>query len=270
MTDFDLELGSGRVRARRWGDDRHPLVVCGHGLSANVTAFGAIAERIAAGRERQVVAIDFRGRGRSEITPPGTYGLGAHARDVLDVATQLGHERFDYIGWSMGGLIGIHAAALAPDRLTSFASIDIAGPMDAAAADAVRAGLARLDAVVPAPEHYLAAIRSVGAIDPWSAFWDEYYTYELRQTPDGTWSASTDRAACEEDLEEILATDWRSLWGALTMPSTLVRCTQPLGEGYVVPAAVRDEFAQHARVVEIDAGHLTVLLDPGAIAALAA
>ncbi len=269
MTDFDLELSSGRVRARRWGDERHPLVLCGHGLSANVTAFGAIADHITSTQKRQVVAIDFRGRGRSEVTPPGTYGLASHARDLLDVATQLGHERFDYIGWSMGALIGIHVAALAPERLDSFKLIDIAGPMDAASAETVRAGLARLDAVVPAPEHYLAAIKAVGAIEPWSAFWDEYYTYELQQTPDGTWTPSTDHAACEEDLEECLATDWPPLWDALTMPSTLIRCTEKLGDGYIVPEAVRDDFARHADVVEIDASHFTVLLHPDAIAAVA-
>ena len=273
MTDFDLELSSGRIRARRWGDESNPLVLCGHGLSANLTSFGVIAGHITGTSDRQVVAIDFRGRGRSEVTPPGTYGLDSHARDVLEVATRLGRERFDYIGWSMGALIGARAAVQAPERIGSLGMIDLLGPVEPAAGVAVRAGLARLDVVVPAPEHYLAAIRAVGAITPWSAFWDEFYTYELRQTPDGTWTPSTDKPSCEEDLEDLFAHDWPASWRELRAPTTVVRCTQRLGDGYVVPADVRDAFAatvEGARIVDVDAGHFTVLLHPQAIDALAA
>ena len=62
-----------------------PLLLCVHGLSTNLCGFTSLAEHLA-GPHRQVVAIDLRGRGRSEVTPPGTYGLDSHARDVVDVA----------------------------------------------------------------------------------------------------------------------------------------------------------------------------------------
>lgn len=79
--DIDLTLPSGRVRARRWGADDAPLLLCVHGLSANLCGFAWLAERLAS--DRQVVAIDLRGRGRSEITPPDSCGLDNHARDIL-------------------------------------------------------------------------------------------------------------------------------------------------------------------------------------------
>ena len=38
----------------------------------------------------QLVAVDLRGRGRSEVTGAGTYGWRSHARDVLGVANAVG------------------------------------------------------------------------------------------------------------------------------------------------------------------------------------
>ena len=71
--DFDLDLPSGHVRARRWGAEGAPLLLWIHGLSANLCGFTYLAEHLA-GPHRQVVAIDLRGRGRSEVTPPAPMG----------------------------------------------------------------------------------------------------------------------------------------------------------------------------------------------------
>ena len=82
--DSDISLASGRLRVRRWGAADAPAVVCVPGLSANLCGFDRLAERLA-GETLQLVAIDLRGRGRSEVTGPGTYGWRNHARDVLDI-----------------------------------------------------------------------------------------------------------------------------------------------------------------------------------------
>src|SRR5262249_19797948 len=128
--DVDLNLPSGRIRARRWGAEGAPLLLCVHGLSANLCGFTDLAERLA-GSNRRVVAIDLRGRGRSEVTPPGSYGLENHARDVVDVATMLGAEEFDLVGWSLGALISMRVALRNGTRLRSVTLIDHAGPTDA-------------------------------------------------------------------------------------------------------------------------------------------
>ena len=83
--DSDIPLESGRLRVRRWGAADVPTVVCVPGLSANLCGFDRLAERLA-GDVLQLVAIDLRGRGRSEVTGAGTYGWRNHARDVLGIA----------------------------------------------------------------------------------------------------------------------------------------------------------------------------------------
>ena len=90
--DSDIPLESGRLRVRRWGAAGAPVVLCVPGLSANLCGFDRLAEQLAGGT-LQLVAIDLRGRGHSDVTGAGTYGWRSHARDVLAVADAVGHRR---------------------------------------------------------------------------------------------------------------------------------------------------------------------------------
>jgi pimeloyl-ACP methyl ester carboxylesterase len=268
--EFDIELRSGRVHAQRWGSADAPLTLCVHGLSANMHAFDFLAERLAA-PDRQIVAIDLRGRGRSAITPPGTYGLAAHAEDVLEVATRMGAERFDAVGWSLGGLIGITAAAQAGHRLRTLTLIDHAGYESQAAQDGVRAGLGRLDAVVERPEIFVDAVRAAGAVTPWSEYWERLYRYEMVPVGAG-FAPSTSKHACLEDLDAPERAGIRASWPKITMPALLVRATVPLAGGDVVTEADRDALqatAADLRVVEIDRNHFGVMTDERTATAIA-
>jgi pimeloyl-ACP methyl ester carboxylesterase len=260
MEELDLELDSGRVHAQRFGDPDAPLILAVHGLSANMHAYDFLAPRVRG--ERLLVALDLRGRGRSDVTPPGTYGMRSHARDVLQAADRLGAEQFDYIGWSMGALIGIMAANEAPGRLRTLGLIDHAGGMDPTAVDAVLTGLNRFD--LDGPEAaYVARIRELSPIRPFTEFWETFYAYEFGRT---------DKAACREDFDDIPTHDWPSLWPALTMPTALVRCTLPLNGGFIVPDAVAraiDAAVPSLAVADVEADHFTVMTDERTAASLA-
>jgi len=269
-TELDLKLASGTVHARRWGPTDAPLALCVHGLSANLHAFDYLAERIA-GPSRQLVALDLRGRGRSEITAPGTYGLTAHAQDALEAATLLGAERFDHVGWSMGALIGITAAGLAGERLRSLTMIDHVGTVDPAGYAAVRAGLNRLDAVVDDPADYLAAIRGAGVVTPWNEYWDRIYRYELGERADGRFAPVTDKAACLEDLDYCATGEVTSSWAKITMPAVLLRATFEFGGGLIVSeadAAALHRAAPGVRVLDVKRNHFGIITDDGVVAAV--
>lgn len=267
--DFDLKLPSGRVRARRWGAEGAPLLLCVHGLSANLAAYEYLAGALA-GPERQVVAFDLRGCGHSEVT--GSHDLDSCAVDVFDVADALGVDEFDVAGWSLGALIAMTAALRAPERLRSVTLIDHLGPAQSAALVPVREGLARLDVVVATPQDYLRKVRRAGVVEPWSAFWDRFYTYELGQRPDGSWSPLTSRAACEAAFDQPWPRDWTPHWRALTMPTVVVRAVKPLNGALIVPdravAALRGANPT-VRVVDLpDSSHFTCMVDPLTVAAL--
>ena len=102
--DSDIPLKSGRLRVRRWGAADAPAVVCVPGLSANLCGFDHLAERLA-DDTLQLVAIDLRGRGRSEVTGAGTYGWRNHAHDVLGIADAVSAPSFSWAGGAGEGSV---------------------------------------------------------------------------------------------------------------------------------------------------------------------
>ena len=272
MTDaeFDLRLPSGQLHAQRFGSPDAPPAIAIHGLSANMHGFDVIGRKLAESG-LQLVAVDLRGRGQSDITGPGTYGLAAHARDIVAAADALGLERFAVVGWSLGALIGMHVAETDAARLTHLILLDHAGLADPDAIVTIRAGLDRLDAVVPSEETYVEAVRAAGLATPWDEHWERYYRYELRATDEG-FTPRTSKAAALEDLEAAGSAPVRDLWGAITMPTLLVRATVPMPGGLIVPdeeARAIGAAVPQLELVEVDRNHFGVVTSPVTTAAIA-
>jgi pimeloyl-ACP methyl ester carboxylesterase len=109
------------------GPARSP-VVCIHGLTRNSGDFEEVAPWIAS-QGRRVIAVDVRGRGRSERDPdPARYHPKVYAQDMLHLLDEAGIARAVFIGTSMGGIITM---AIALKRLSaiSAAVLNDVGPM---------------------------------------------------------------------------------------------------------------------------------------------
>ena len=277
--DFDLQLPSGRLRARRHGNPEAPLLVCVPGLSANLASFDFIAERLG-GEDLQVVALDLRGRGFSETTPPGTYGWARHAADVHAAAEALGAERFSIIGHSMGGAVAKAAARQNARRIERMAVLDHCGPPEAAALKVIATSVSRLGSVQESVDMYLEQMRSLGAIEPWSEYWDRYFRYELRNAEGGGVTSRTSAVAVFEDgafgtgayAFDDDAAVYR-LWRYLTMPVLLLRAGREIapGAGHIVNDDDARRFAhsvQTATVRTIDATHYTIATTEETVSAL--
>ena len=108
------------------GAARLPVIAI-HGLTRNSADFGTVAPLIAA-TGRRVLALDVRGRGRSDrAADPMTYQPPVYAKDVLALLDQAGVGRAVFLGTSMGGLITMALTAMAPDRVAAAILNDI-GP----------------------------------------------------------------------------------------------------------------------------------------------
>lgn len=258
--EVSLALPAGTLRGRALGRDG-PLALGLPGLAANHCSFDPLGEALA--RDRRVVALDLRGRGRSPDTGEGTYGWERHARDALAAASALGFARVDLVGHSMGGFVAMQAAALAPERIDRVVLIDAAGPPERAALVAIGRVLSRLGRTFPSADAYVEAIRAEGVIEPWSAAWERSLRYELETGPWGVRSR-TSREAVGADAAWGAAHDPRRLWPALSMPVLLVRATRPLTPqgGLIVRAVDRDALAARsptAETVEVVANHYGVM-----------
>ena len=94
-------------------------VICIHGLTRNSADFEDVAPWIAA-QGRRVIAVDVRGRGRSERDPdPKRYNPVVYTSDVLKLLDDAGIARAVFVGTSMGGIITM---AIAGKRLRAIAA----------------------------------------------------------------------------------------------------------------------------------------------------
>jgi pimeloyl-ACP methyl ester carboxylesterase len=269
--ELDVAVRSGRVRGWRFGVRAAPLVVGVHGLSGNRRSFDFLGERLG-GEELQLVAVDLRGRGRSEASGPGTYGWENHALDVFAVADALGFERFSVVGHSMGGSVAIKAAELDGRRLEAVVLLDVAGRVDPGVGAVIASVITGLGEVHESVEDHLAAVKGQHLYEPWSEHWDRFHRYGIDEV-DGGVRSSVDPVAVAEDRRYTLTQDPYDRWRHLVMPTLLLRATRELrpGAGHVVPADDRDRFARevpHGTVVEIDANHLTIATHPDTATAL--
>lgn len=263
--DFEIMVESHRLHARRWGSVAGPLVLGVPGLSGNVAHFEFLGERIG-GDDVQLVALDLPGRGRSDTTPPGSYGWENHARDLFGIADSLGFDRFAVIGQSMGGSVAMTAARLDASRLRAVVLVDVAGRVDPGVGTVIVDSLRRLGRTYQSREHYLAEVRSQGLVEPWNEYWDRAYTYDLDHIEGGV-AVRTSAEAVAEDRAYTATQHPYDRWRHLTMPTLLVRATRELraGAGHVVPSEDCDRFLREvpkATVVEVDGNHLTVNTHP--------
>lgn len=101
-------------------------VLCIPGLTRNARDFAPLADRL--GRDRLVVAVDLRGRGRSAYDPTAaSYRLDVYAADVLAWADELSLDRVALVGTSLGGLVATHVGMTAPGRVAGIVLNDV-GP----------------------------------------------------------------------------------------------------------------------------------------------
>ena len=103
--------GGRELHYVEWGAPTAPAVVMWHGLARTGRDFDEIAAALS--DRFRIVCPDTIGRGLSEWSPsPDTdYCLAAYAALARDLADVLGLATFGWVGTSMGGALGIRAAA---------------------------------------------------------------------------------------------------------------------------------------------------------------
>ena len=121
-----------------WGDESNPRVLmCVHGLSRQGRDFDTLARRLAS--HYHVVCPDVVGRGESDwLANPQGYQVFSYVSDMVTLMQHLRAGKgldspleIDWVGTSMGGLIGLGFSSLPPEvsgaRLRRFVLNDV-GP----------------------------------------------------------------------------------------------------------------------------------------------
>ncbi|RTE66601.1 alpha/beta hydrolase [Amphritea opalescens] len=125
--------GFHRVVYHEWGSaDNERVLVCVHGLARNSRDFDELARALS--RDYRVICPDMPGRGESDWLPPGiAYDIPRYMSDMATLLARLDVEQVDWVGTSMGGIIGICLAALPNSPIRSLVLNDIGCFIDKAA-----------------------------------------------------------------------------------------------------------------------------------------
>jgi pimeloyl-ACP methyl ester carboxylesterase len=273
--DFVLGLspaGFHRVAFREWGEEQGgaPLV-CVHGLTRNGRDFEVLAERLAA--ERRVAAVDVVGRGASDrLADKKAYGYPQYMSDMTVLMARLlngGGEGLDWLGTSMGGLIGMMLAAQPNSPIRRLIVNDV-GPFIPQAAleriagylDAERRFTTRDEA-----ERHLREIYAPFGLR--EADWPRFLDISLEAAPEGGYRPAYDpgiAAAFEPPLEAV---DVWPIWDAITCPVLVLRGAQ----SDLLMRETAEEMRRRgpkAEIIEFEnCGHAPALLEARQIAAVA-
>jgi pimeloyl-ACP methyl ester carboxylesterase len=181
-------------------------IVCVHGVTRQGRDFDYLAAHLAAAG-RRVVCPDLVGRGQSgKLLNPNEYALPQYCADMNALIAALGAKEVDWVGTSLGGLVGIVLAGLPGNPIRRLVINDI-GPY------LPWAGLARIGSYVttiPADFHDLgeaeAYFREVLA--PFGTLTDEHWCHITRHSV--AWHASRERYVMLFDPQIVRA--FRNPW----------------------------------------------------------
>ena len=121
--------------------DRPPLL-CLPGLTRNSRDFEEFANLYAG--EFRVIALDFRGRGKSDRDPlPARYVPTTYATDVLKLLDDIEIDQAVFVGTSLGGLVTMLIASIQPERIAAAILNDIGPDIDQAGLDRIRSYVGR-------------------------------------------------------------------------------------------------------------------------------
>lgn len=239
------------------------LTICAHGLTRNGRDFDKLAAALAA-TGRHVVCPDIVGRGQSDWLPVAElYGYPQYLADMNALMARLGDVEVDWVGTSMGGLIGMMLAAQPHTPIRRLVLNDV-GPFVPAAA------LERLKTYVGAypkfetmldVEKYLRFIHAPFGItddDDWRAM----TANSARALPGGGYGLAYDPAIGKPfNIAPIPDVDLWPVWDMVRCPVLVLRGGK---SDLLLPetAAEMTRRGPKARLVEIPGvGHAPALMD---------
>ncbi|MEQ8404351.1 MAG: alpha/beta hydrolase [Oceanicaulis sp.] len=244
-------------------------VICLHGLTRNSKDFEEVAPHIAA-KGHDVIAVDVRGRGRSDRDPnPENYTPAVYTQDVIGVLDQAGWGETIFIGTSMGGLMTMIHASLQPERIKAAVLNDIGPVIDPR-------GLARIQGYVGGAgpftswEEAAEAVRDINGVafpnETGQAFWLAFAKRVCRETETGEIVFDYDKNISKPvQAGNAAPPDLWPLFDALAQkPLLLIRgaLTDLLSEETVQEMARRGPHME--RVDVPDVGHAPLLTEPSA------
>lgn len=212
-----------------WGNEGDDIILCVHGLTGNGHDFDEIAPTLVEDGYR-VIAPDLPGRGRSDfLKNPLDYNYTQYWADLTALMVHLGvtHPRsIDWLGVSLGGLLGIYLAALPGTPIRRMILNDVGPEVPQPALDFIYKVIAQeytFDTVQEL-EQRMRATRGLTWGPVTDAQWKHMAEHNARPLPDGRITYGYDpQIARIFESEPIGPRDLWTFWNAITAPVLTIR-----------------------------------------------
>ena len=249
------------MRYVEWGDPaNHRVLVCVHGLTRNGRDFDYVARSLA--DAYRVVCPDVVGRGRSDwLRDPSDYNYPVYLGDMTTLVAKLGAENVDWLGTSMGGIIGMMLASLPGSPVRKLVMNDVGSLIPKAAIERIGKYVGN-EPTFASLEVLEAAMRSVSPFGELSdEQWRHLALHVAKQDDAGQWRFRYDpgigrnfHAAPPADLN--LGAFWKAVHG----PVLVIRGEQ----SDLLRADTLEEMSRRAHtetLVVPRTGHAPMLMD---------
>jgi len=245
--------GFHRVAYTDWGDPSNAhVVLCVHGLSRNSRDFDYLAQALA--RDCRVVCMDVVGRGESDwLEEKSGYSFSTYLSDAAALVARVTKParprglagrlrrrgdvtRLDWVGTSMGGLIGMLLAAKRGSPIRRLVLNDVGPLVPWKALFRLKGGVGRKHVFGSYDEAHAHLREACAGFGPLSdEQWKHLVRHSVRQADDGAWALRYDPAIgvgalpARADPELPLGPDilrgidlW-STWNAVECPVLVLR-----------------------------------------------
>jgi pimeloyl-ACP methyl ester carboxylesterase len=257
--------GFHRLAYTDWGplDEPRPIV-CVHGLTRQGRDFDHLAERLAAAG-RRVICPDLPGRGRSDwISNPDHYALPQYCADMNAVIAGLGVAEVDWVGTSLGGLIGIIMAGFSGSVVRKLVINDIGPFVSSTGLQRIGKYIGNMPSLFAAIEEAEKYFRTV--LEPYGKLADAHWRHLTAHSV--RWDNANQRYAlfCDPAIAKGFRLPWfQSLnlcayWEAIKIPALVLRGKQSNLLSFDLAAEMRKRNPM-ANVFQFDdCGHVPPLM----------
>ena len=269
-----------RLHVRAWGPRLAALlpVVCLPGLARTVTDFETLASALASGANgpRSVLALDLRGRGRSDYDRnPKNYNVQVELADVLAVLTALAVDQAVFIGTSRGGILTMLLAVARPTALAGCVLNDVGPVIETKGLMRIKSYVGKLPQVASLHEaadvlrRLLAAQFPKLSDDDWVAFARRTFKDDGgRIVPD--YDVRLGKTLAQIDPTRPVPALWKEFNALARVPLLVIRGGNSDILSRATVAAMQTRHPAMEAVEVADQGHAPLLSDPALIARIAA
>jgi pimeloyl-ACP methyl ester carboxylesterase len=252
------------MAVHEWGDENNPRVVlCVHGLSRNGRDFDVVADALS--KDYRVLCPDIPGRGKSDwFASAEQYSIPTYVQFINAMLTQFGVQTYDWIGTSMGGLIGMVMAATPGNAMHRFVINDIGPTLEVEALTRIASYVGRAPTFASYPQLYAAARVAITTFGPLT---EEQYQHMVStscwQRADGRWEFNMDPKVGDAFRAGLVAPaiDMWPLWQAVTQPTLILRgVNSDLLSVATLAKMVETHPNAHALTIA-DTGHAPMIYD---------